>query len=261
MTSTNQVPLDCVVRVGTHRPLVVSLEDAVRVVVAYGWQTIAGSPVGATNPYKFAWHSYDTVLRGYPDVIEAAVYASVGLNSDMGARAILNVLAAHRDGAIPLLDEKVPFWGMDRSKLVTDPQDESPEGKLWAFYNAFKGRLENGVRVGGIDGVGTAGYSKTGHHAFPAQMPLVDSIVLKFWSGNKLWEELYDQLQEYEKWLVELERLVESYRQRYQHGDGVSINRLRAIDILLWVKGSRQWDEAVNAGHHLLDVGPPLTEW
>ena len=200
------------------------------------------------------------MLRGYPDVIEAAVFASTGLNSDMGAREILNVLAAHRDRKIPLLDTTVPFWKMDRTKLITDPQDESPEGKLWAFYNAFKGARVNGTKIGGIDGVGTAGYSKCGHHAFPAQMPLVDSVVLKFWSGKKLWEEMYDQLQEYEDWFVELERLVETYRQKNQNGDGVFINRLRAVDILIWVKGSGQWDETLGAGSLLLEAGEALAD-
>lgn len=259
--SNNQVPQNRTVKLGTHRPLEVDLYDALAVVVAFGWQTVNGGLVSASNPYKFAWHSYDTVLRGYPDLIEAAVFASTGLNSDMGAREILNVLAAHRDRTIPLLDTSVPFWKMERTKLVTDPRDESPEGKLWAFYNAFKGSRVNGVKVGGIDGAGTAAYSKTGHHAFPAQMPLVDSVVLKFWSGKKLWEELWGQLQEYEDWFVELERLVEVYRQKHQNGDGVSINRLRAVDILIWVKGSGQWDESLEAGRRLLDVGEPLTDW
>ena len=258
--NSNQAPQNRMVKLGTHRPLEVDFHDVLAVVVAFGWQTVNGGPVSASNPYKFAWHSYDTVLRGYPDVIEAAVFTSTGLNSDMGAREILNVLAAHRDRKIPLLDTSVPFWKMDRTKLITDPQDESPEGKLWAFYNAFKGSGVNGTKIGGIDGVGTAGYSKTGHHAFPAQMPLVDSVVLKFWSGKKLWEELYDQLQEYEEWLVELERAVEAYRQKNQNGDGIFINRLRAVDILVWVKGSSQWDETLEAGRRLLEVGEPLTE-
>lgn len=257
--SNNRVPLNRVVKLGTHGPLEVNLGDALAVVVAFGWQTVKGGPVSASNPHKFAWHSYDTVLRGYPDVIEAAVFASTGLNSDMGAREILNVLAAHQNGMIPLLDTSVPFWEMDRAKLETDPQDDSPEGRLWAFYHAFRG--DPALGFGGIDGVGTAGYSKTGHHAFPAQMPLVDSVVLRFWSRTKLWEELHLQLQKYEDWFTELERLVEIYRQKYQDGDGVIINRLRATDILIWVKGSRQWDETLEAGRKLLDVDVPLKDW
>lgn len=258
--SNNRVPQNRIVKLGTHRPLEVDFDDAVAVVVAFGWETVNGGPVSASNPYKFAWHSYDTVLRGYPDVIEAAVFASTGLNSDMGAREILNVLAAHRDRKIPLLDTSAPFWKMDRMKLITDPQDESPEGKLWTFYNAFKGSGASGTKIGGISGVGTAGYSKIGHHAFPAQMPLLDSVVLKFWSRGKFWEELYDRLQENEDWFVELERLVEAYRQNRQNGDGVFINRLRAVDILVWVKGSGQWDETLEAGRQLLDVSDSPTD-
>lgn len=257
----NPAMLDESIQIGTRRRVTVNLRDALAVVVAFFWQTVDGGPVSARNPFKFAGHSYDFVLRGFSDRIVAGAYASVGLNSDMGAAELLRVLAAHNDGLIPTLSDEVAFWEMDVNKLATDPHDSSPEGLLWAWYKAFKGGMVNGVRTSGIDGVGTAGYSKTGHWGWPRQMPLVDSVVLKFWSGQNMWVELHETLTDNEAWFDELEHLIEIYRNRFQNSDGMPIYRLRATDVLTWVHGSEQWEKTLEAGRALLASCPDVATW
>lgn len=247
--------------IGTRRRVEVSLRNALAIVVAYMWQTVNGGPVSASNAYKFAAHSYDFVLRGYPNRIVAGLYASTGLNSDLGAVEMLRVLAAVNEGLIPELSDDLAFWEMDVEKLVTDPNDDSPEGKLWSFFKAFMGDKVDGVKTGGINGVGAAGYSKTAHHGWPRQMPLFDSIVLRAWSSNGAWREMHETLTSNSEWFAELERLIEVYRIEYQSGDGFETFRLRHLDVLAWINGSGQWDSALAAGEALLDACGDISAW
>ena len=246
---------------GTRRRVEVSMYDALAVIVAFFWQTTGGGPLSASNPYKFAGHSYDFVLRGFVDRIVGGMYASTGLNSDMGATEFLRALAAHHDGVIPELNDEVAFWDMDVQKLATDPNDSSPEGLLWGFYKAFMGGKVNGIKTGGIDGIGAAGYSKLAHWGWPRQMPLVDSIVLKFWTGNNVWVEMHRTLNQNREWFDELEHLINVYRVDFQNGDGVPIYRLRATDVVTWVDGSGQWDETLAAGKLLLTACTDVATW
>lgn len=249
------------ITIGTRRRVRVSMLDALAVNVAYFWQTVNGGSVSARNPYKFAGHSYDFVLRECSSRIVAGIYASAGLNSDMGAAQFLPVLAAHNAGLIPELSDEVAFWDMDVNQLATDPNDHSPAGLLWAYYKAFMGVKVNGIKTGGIEGVGTAGYSKSGHWGWPRQVPLVDSVILKFWTGNNLWVELHRTLNDNREWFDELERLIEAYRVNFQNGDGVPIYRLRATDVVTWVNGSSQWDETLAAGKQLLAACTNVATW
>lgn len=249
------------VELGARRRLNVTLADAIAVIIAFFWETRNGGPASGANPFKFAGHSYDFVLRGYHDPIVAGVYASTGLNSELGSTEMLSILAANDAGLIPHLDDSVAFWDMDVNKIISDPNDNSPEGLLWSFYKAFMGEKVNGVKTGGIARVGPAGYSKTAAHAWPKQMPLVDSQVLKFWTGNAVWPEMYKALNDNRAWFDELERLVEVYRTQHQSSDGVQIWRLRCLDVLIWVAATGQWDATLKAGEELLADCPPLPIW
>jgi len=249
------------ITIGTKKVFATSLEDALAVVIAFGWQTKSGGPVSSTNPYKFAYHSYDCVLRGYQDRIVAGAYASTGLNSDVKAADLLNILAAHGDGLIPQLNDDVAFWDMDPAKLEKDPRDASPEGLLWAFYRAFMGVRVGGRKVGGIAGVGKAGYSKTAHWGWPRQMPLIDTYVTQYWDGDVFWVEMHHLLNGIPEWFDELERLLEVYRVRYQRRDGVPLGRIRALDILVWIHGRGLWETTLNAGQELLVGCPAVATW
>ena len=151
--------------------------------------------------------------------------------------------------------------GMNRNDLEVDPQNNTPAGLLWQWFRAFKGETVGGRKQGGIANVGNAGYSKIGHYVWPNQVPLVDSVVVKFWTSNDLWVELYDQLNLHQAWFAELERLIEVYRMTYQSGDGVPIQRLRCADLITWIKGSGQWYETLDAGRQLLSTCAPVSTW
>jgi len=236
---------------GTQKKLTISLRDALTIVIAFGWATKNSGPSGPTNPYRWAFHSYDTVLRGNPDKIEAGILAANGLNAQMNSGAILGVLAKHVAEVLPDLNTGVPFWQMNRARLDINPRDGSNEGLLWTWY----------TEMTTISKVGDAVSSKVGHHAFPSQMPLFDSVICKFWSDDHMWSEFHSDLEINEEWCQELERLVEVYRQMYQQGDGVYINRLRALDICLWIKGRNRFRDAMDAGAALLASATDPANW
>ena len=245
------LPLNTSATFGTRRSLTTTLEEALPVVLAYGWAVDdASMPYGADNPYLWAYHSYDTVLQDTSNPLEAAVFAANGLNAGMSATTQLRILAKIDAGELPDLGDVPPFWTLDPRKLNKDPRDNSPEGILWRWYRTMKA----------ISDVGGAVSAKVGFHLAPHAMPLWDSVVGKYWSPNNMWGELANNIVAQAEWLDTLEYLVEYFRVNFRDGDGVSLNRSRLVDILTWSEGVGQFDNLLARGRRILNsVTDPAT--
>jgi hypothetical protein len=237
--------------IGSKRVLTISLGDALKAVVGFFWATENGGPTSATNPFVWAGRSYDFALRGYPDAWEAAVYASVGLNSGISAAAILRLLALVDAAVLAELAAFPPLWELDPSKLVSDPGDDSDEAKLWAYYHATTS----------LDQVGSAVSAKIAHHVAPRTYPLYDSNVDLFWRPKRMWHDFALNLQREEEWLTELERLVEHYRTVHQGARGMRLWRLRMVDVLTWLEAVGQLELAISKGAVLLNSKPGPATW
>jgi len=237
---------------GTRRQLTITLGDALAIALAFCWAVADPTKsYSGSNPYLWAYRTYDAALRGVANRLEAAVLAANGLNAGMSAETMLKIMAKADAGELPDLTVLPPFWTMNSTKLHFDPKDSSPEGTVWQWYHAMKA----------IDGVGGAVSAKVGFHYAPDAMPLWDSVVGRFWDPKTMWGQIADNIVAEATWLDVLENYVEHYRVNFQSSIGVKLNRSRLVDILTWGEGVNQYQSLLSHGQHLLSMVPNPSAW
>ncbi len=230
---------------GTRRQLTLSLEQLILVTLGYQWaEEVSGSRI-------WAYRSFDCALRANGNREEAAVFAANGLNAGISSTTILQLLNAFESGELPELRGIEPFWTLDPESLQNDPLDDGNESSIWRWYNSMTS----------IDDVGPAVSSKVGHHINADAMPLWDSQIGKFWTSNAMWPEFNRNLRGYEDFLMEAERLVEKFRTEHMSSQGVQINRMRIIDIAMWLEARGQFQFAFKHGSALIQDLVPMSEW
>ena len=237
---------------GTRRQLTITLGDALAIALAFCWAVADPTkPYSGSNPYLWAYRTYDAALRGAANRLEAAILAANGLNAGMSAETMLKIMAKADAGELPDLTVLPPFWTMNSDKLNFDPNDTSPEATVWRWYHAMKA----------IDGVGGAVSAKVGFHYAADAMPLWDSVVGRFWDPKKMWGQLADNIVAEATWLDALENYVEHYRVNFQSSSGVKLNRSRLVDILTWGEGAGQFKSLLSHGQYLLSMVPNPSTW
>ncbi len=221
---------------GTRRPLLITQGDALAAVIGFCFGR------NASGRRLFAYASYDAALRGAPDPIEGAIHAANGLNANLSASDLLELLHLHEQSSLPDLSQCPPFWTLPYADVLSDPSNNTPAGMLWKWYHA----------VTAISGLGGAASSKTGHHLAPTVMPLWDSLVGRSWHLNHMWAEFHQQLNQHVVWCADLERGVEHYRVSHEGGFGIPVSRLRIVDIVLWLDNRGELALALSTGQELL---------
>ena len=229
---------------GTRVPLTITQADALAAVLAFAFGRTA------TGRRLYAYATFDAALLGNPDPIEAAIHAANGLNANLSAADLLELIFLHAQNLLPDLRQLPPFWTWPGSGLFTNPRDGSAASVLWDWYEA----------VTSIKGLRGAASSKTGHHLAPSVMPLWDSLVGKAWSNHRMWSELHTQLVQQAQWCYDLERGVETYRQTVENGYGIELTRLRIVDIVMWLEARGELSFAIGVGQQIL-AGLPWQTW
>ncbi len=218
-----------------------TIDEAIHAIVGYAFGTVDPSvPWSSSNPYAFAWHSYDTVLQDAGHNVSASdVLASTGLNSNIGSKVMLRLIALlENTNPLPDLTSTPHFWELDASALAKEPGGGHAEQALWDWHRLLTS----------LDGVAGAVMSKVVHHRHPTVMPLWDSKVAMAYKEKGVWASMHADLNENESFFVELEQRFEFYRRNYQAGDGVEVLRLRLLDILVWGERSKKRSEMEDLG-------------
>lgn len=248
------------VTIGRRQEITVSLEEALTVTIGFAFGVAdLNLDYGRDNPYLYAYRSYDCALRNdAPGLSEADVFASAGLNSGIDSAVMLRLLAIiDNDPTLPNLATVPEFWLLSPDCLRRDPGPGCPEHELWEIWR----------RLTKLEGVAGAVASKVIHHRWDTKFALFDSRIARIYHGDESWAEICEDLQHTSEWWEELERQFDCYRVKHQNGRGVSLRRLRLLDILAWAQAARYWEHLLKLGTALLNsttdprqrAGSPIT--
>ena len=244
------------VKLGNLAECKYTIDEATHAIVGYAFGTVSPTvPWSSSNPYVYAWHSYDTVLRDAEGNVSASdVLASTGLNSNIGSKVMLRLIALlENTNPLPDLTSIPRFWKLEPSALAKEPGGGHAEQALWDWYRLLTS----------LDGVAGAVMSKVVHHRHPTVMPLWDSKVAMAYREKGVWASMHADLNKHETFFVELERRFASYRMKYQAGDGVEVGRLRLLDILVWGEHSKNRSSMEDLGRKCVAASgaPSASTW
>lgn len=233
-----------------------NIDEATHAIVGYTFGTVDPTvPWSSSNPYVYAWHSYDTVLRDAKgNVSPSDVLASTGLNSNIGSTVMLRLIALlENTNPLPDLTSIPCFWKLEPSALAEEPGGGHAEQALWDWYRLLTS----------LDGVAGAVMSKVVHHRHPTVMPLWDSMVAKAYKEETVWASMHADLNKHEEFFAELERRFEWYQKEYQAGDDVEVRRLRLLDILVWGEHSENRSNMEAIGEKCIEASgaPKVSAW
>ena len=105
--------------------------------------------------------------------------------------------------------------------------------------------------------------SKVVHHRHPTVMPLWDSKISKAYKEKGAWESMHADLKKNAVFFTDLEGRFEYFRKNFQASEGVTLQRLRLLDILVWGErsGNRSSMEDLGTKRIAASGAPKLSRW
>lgn len=224
---------------GNNQVATYSMDEAKEVIAGYAFGTtgvdrtweskrvegLAGQgEEGSRNRRCFSYKSYDCVPASKGGLTYQDVLLTAGLESKINSERAGQVMSAEPVVSHCLetlkLENVPPFWALEEAEVTDWPQVGERAYWIWIAWEALVS----------LKGIKVAIVHKVLHHKDPLHFPLVDNVTVKAY-GKNAWLGIHSEVRNQEKEFVALERWFEDLA--HKHG-GVTLNRLRLHDILLW---------------------------
>ena len=171
-------------------------EQAQTVIAGYAFGTVpshwspkkprVGPPPAQTSQHRWAYTTYDCVPPDPGDIGPNDVIVTAAINSRIGAKTILSVMAVAPEISETLarIPTSVNFWDQAEEDLREPPAPGTATGAMWRAWYALMG----------VRGVDVAVCHKILHHKRPCLYPLLDGITEGAYQAGKAWAEIHREL-------------------------------------------------------------------